>query len=176
MHCSGITADLAWRFFTIHNCAIGDDDSNGIAGISRFFHHVVIHTGVAEIFVFFVPAKLFHHGFIHGGAAGQFIYQLVIQRVFCCITTEFLQAIKQTLRTREYLSRRYLAVSGNRCEIVLPQLTNPAAIGFTRSRGHIVTNIRFHGRLIGADAEDVRGDFQLIQQRFVIQGVCCKTV
>ena len=58
----------------------------------------------------------------------------------------------------------------------MPQLANPAAVRFARGRRHIIADKRFHGGFISADAEDVRGDFQLIQQGFVIQAVGCEAV
>ena len=64
-----------------------------------------------------------------------------------------------------------LTVSGNGAEVVLPQFADPAAVRFTGGRGHIIADKRLHGGFIGPDAEDVGGDLQLVEQRFVVQTV-----
>ncbi len=71
---------------------------------------------------------------------------------------------------------RDLTVRGNGAQIVLPQLANPAAVRFTGGRGHIITDKRFNGGFIRADAENVSRDFQLVEQGFVVQAVGRKTM
>ena len=69
-----------------------------------------------------------------------------------------------------------LAIGRDRSEVILPQLANPAAVRFAGFRRHIVTDKGFNRGFIRTDAEDMRRDFQLVQQRLVIQAVSGKAM
>ncbi|MNZ54708.1 hypothetical protein D3C78_726190 [compost metagenome] len=176
MRCRGIPSHVARCLFTVHDRAISEDHGDAIACFTRFFRGVVIQTHRAVILVFFAPAKLLGQRFFDIRAGSERIDQFVVQSIFCRIAIHFLQPIQHRLRAREDLLRGDLTVSGNGGQIVIPQFANPAAVGFTRGRGHIIANKRFNGGFVGPDAEDMCGHFQLLEQRFVIQAVRRKAV
>ncbi len=61
-------------------------------------------------------------------------------------------------------------------QVVLPQFAYPAVVGLAGGGRHIVADKRLDGGFIGADPENVGRDFQLIQQRFVVQAIRSEAV
>ncbi len=173
---SGVAPHISWGFFTVHNRAVREDNANAVSGIRRCFQRIIVIADGAIVFIRFAPAKLFGQHFFDFGAGGECIHQFVVERIFRRISIDLRQTVQYRLCAREHLLSWDLAVGGDRVEIVLPQLADPATVGFTRGRRHIIADKRLYGRLIGPDAEHVRGNFQLIEQGLVVQTVGGKAV
>ncbi|CDL62345.1 hypothetical protein [Klebsiella pneumoniae IS39] len=168
LRCGGVAADVARGLFTVHDGAVGEDYRDGGTLVRRRLHVVVVIADRPVIVIRFAPAKLFGQRLFHFRGGRQLIHQLIVQRIFRRIAAHLTQAIDNALGAREELLGGDLAVGGNGVEVVLPQFANPAAIRFAGGRGHIIADEWLDGGFIGADAEDMGGDLQLIQQRFVI--------
>ncbi len=166
-----IAANVARRLFAIHDCSVSEDHGNAVTGIGRFFRLIVVEADGAVILLLFTPAELFSQRFFNLGAGTQGIHQLSVQGILRGIPLDFTQSVQNPLRTREDLLRGDLTVRSNGAQVVFPQFADPAAVCFAGSRGHVVADKRLNGRFIGADTEHVGGDFQLIEQRFVIEAI-----
>lgn len=166
-----VSPDVTRRLRAVHDGAVGEHHGDLTALVGVRLRLVVVDAGGVEIVRLFIPAEGLDQLIFDRGARRQLVHQLIVQRIAGGVATGRLQAAQHTGSAREQLLRRQLAVGRHSLQIVLPQAANPAAVRFARRRGHIVADQRLYRRFIGADAEDIGGDFKHVQQRLVIQVV-----